>query len=359
MSVRNCLREIINESIGELHSKIEKELGNVKEAKDFLKKIKFNDLFKVHPLLGKSIDFGNLARNIKKFEPYKKLEEKLKEVSERKIRPEDINEIRKLIEDLAEDAIDWLIRQWSDTKAGLRPIHAPGSVSRDEARNLYFGEKYTKEMLEDLAKKLCRSIALGNNVGIYSEDEEFMRELKQLIPGFSSIRLDPKELGISKYEARHPYATLLSFILWLSSRDSSDSILNILKTSPLVLFFVPSREEREKWKTIGLPRLDFFVNYWILNDKNREKLEDLRKLIKDFINNARTGAKRKGETKKAENMIELVMKYYESICQKLLEHGNLDLYSVRRIIEIATEAIAIWDLKINLKPLGSIALNST
>jgi hypothetical protein len=339
-------------------------------VRDFLREINFSGKICAHPLIRSAVNIPNMmkSKNVKGSEYYKKLNDKLIRILKEGMKAEDIIEIKDLLENLKNKAIDYITEQEvGKIEQGLRHIHAPGSVAKSEGRNLYFpGEKYAQETLYRLASRLCDSIALGDSIGIYSENEDLMVRFKQLAyQKFKSkfkIELKGKDLDISEDEANYPYAVLLGFTFWLAKlllieeeheiRALVQSILDYLKTSAISLFFMPP--EKEKWSTINLPRLDIFIDKWVLNEESRDKIETLRSELKHFITDARRKAKREGEVKEIENTIDLLMNNYDAFCHRLIEYGDLDLYALRGMMDIIVDLGTKYGLKMYLKPLGSV-----
>jgi len=369
--LKGIVEEISTNEIQDALEKVIKERPrNIAES--FLDEINFSGKLRIHPLVGKVgkgnvrvIDMGNLMRNIRRSEYYKKLHEKLTEISKQQVTIEDIIEVKNFLENLKNKAIDFIVRQTGKTEQGLRHFHAPGSVAKSEGRNLYFpGEKYAQEILYQLASRLCNSIALGDDIGIYSENEVLTIQFKQLAyqKFKSKFKIELKDLEISEDEGDHPYAVLLGFVLWLIKlllieeeheiRILIQSILDNIKTSAISLFFMP--QEVEKWSTINLPRLDVFVEKWILNKESRDRIETLRNELRHFIVTARKEAKRKGEIREVENTIDLLMNNYDAFCRRLIEYGDLDFYALRRMMDIIVDLGTRYGLKIYLKPLGSL-----
>jgi hypothetical protein len=328
-------------------------------AEQFLSEIRFQNKITTHPLLRKVVDLGNLKRSITSNDSYKHLNDRLLDIIHRG-KPEitDISEIQVDIANLIDTALDFIInKQVCGAEKGLRNIHAPGSVAKTEALNLYFpGEKYTDEELSELALRLSSSIAIGENLGLFSENSKLMKELKQLSSQYfgKPYRIDNlKDLDISVYESNYPFATLLGFLLWLAmKRDRSignerellNSIINELKKSSIILYFIPGGE-REKWKTIRIPNLDAFVNNWILDRNNRDSIQGLRGVINSIISGVRKASKGRS---KLNNIMLVLMNYYESLCQRLIYYGDLDLYAMRRILDIIMEISAELDLRPDL-----------
>jgi hypothetical protein len=361
---------------------IKKRPKNVVEG--FLEEVGFGKSGKRscnHPLVGKAIDWGTFARKVKTSESYNKLNRRLIEILERELKVEDIAEVSELLNDLRGQLIDYIItKEIRGAEKGLRHIHAPGSVARREGRNFYLpGEKYTDDTLCQLASRLLNSIALGDALGIYSESENLMLGLRQLAgQKFGSqksesqkfgakFRIEPKDLGINENEAIRPYAALLGLILWLMKelmveeelelKSLIQSILNELRVAPICIFFMPSergRRGKERWSTIYLPRLDIFLDRWIFDEKARKEIENLRDGLKKFIAAAYRAARREKKMSEVENTIDILMDNYDAFCRRLMEHGSLDLYATRRMMDIIVDLATKYGLHMYLRPLGSI-----
>jgi hypothetical protein len=350
----------INEIQSTLEVIIEEKPSNITES--FLRGINFLGKLRIHPLIGKAIDLGNIIRDVRRSEAYEKLNEKLVEILKKQVEKEDLVDIKNLLEDLRARAIDYIVKQTGKVEQGLRHIHAPSSVAREEGRNLYFGERFTQEALYKLASRLCDSIALGEALGIYSEDEGFMLDLKQIayLDFKCSFKIELERLGVYEYEANHPYAVFLKFILWLMNKIDVEedfekkrlviSILDRLKTSAISLFFMPP--DREKWCTIVLPRLDIFIERFIQSKESRMRIETLTNGLHNFITVAIREARRKREGEKVRNIIDLLMNNYETFCRRLIEHGALDFYAIRNMMDIIVDLSTKYNLKLSLKPLG-------
>jgi len=365
--LRDVLKSIIEDiTVEEIEHAIEeviKERPN-EPAKQFLSEIRFQNKITTHPLLRKVVDLGNLKQSITRNDSYKHLNDRLLDIIHRG-KPEitDISEIQVDIANLIDTALNFIIKQACEAEKGLRNIHAPGSVAKTEALNLYFpGEKYTDEELSELALRLSSSIAIGENLGLFSENSKLMKELKQLSSQYfgKPYKIDNlKDLDISVYESNYPFATLLGFLLWLAmKRDRSignerallNSIINELKKSSIILYFIPGRE-KEKWKTIRIPNLDAFVNNWILDPNNRDSIQGLRGVINSIISGVRKASKGRS---KLNNIMLVLMNYYESLCQRLIYYGDLDLYAMRRILDIIMEISAELDLRPDLHYISRI-----
>jgi len=364
---RNILETLAGEvNIDEIQNAIdrivEEEPDNVTEG--FLKEVNFWRKLSTHPLLRVVIDWGNLLREIKKSEHYKKLDEKLINILKLgEIKEEDIIEIKNLLKVLKDEAMDFITRQTGKVEQGLRHIHAPGSVAKKEGRNLYFGEQFTQEVLYNLAARLCSSIALGDNLGIYSEDKDLMQEHKQLavlhFNSLSPFKIELKDLGVNEHETNHPYVVFLKFILRLvkmfyaeenyDKKKRISLILDRLKTSTVSLFFMPPN--KEKWCTIMLPRLDLFINKWIMNEESRERIEMLFNVLHNFIDKAAEEAGKKRESKWIRNLIDILMGNCDVLCYMLIEYSVPDFYSLRNIMDIMVDLGTRYDLKLYLKPL--------
>jgi hypothetical protein len=365
--LKDALKNIIeNITVKEIESTIEKIIKEKPSnpAEEFIKGVGLQDKIGMHPLLRKVLDLGNLARSIRRSSSYNDLNRKLLDIIHRgKPKIADISEIQGIIVKLIDSALDFIVKQACEAEKGLRNIHLPGSVARTEALNLYFpGEKYTTEKLSELTLKLCNSIAIGKSLGLFSENLELMKELRQLSSQYfgKPYKIDNLEdLDISEYESNYPFATLLGFLMWLAmkydqtvgdERELLNSILNELKKSSIILYFIPGGE-REKWGTISVPNLDAFINNWLLDRNNRNSIQDLRKAINSIINVVKKAGK---DRTKLNNITQILMNYYEPLCQRLIYYGDLDLYAVRRILDIIIELSAEYELRPDLHYMSRI-----
>jgi hypothetical protein len=365
--LKDALKNIIeNITVKEIESTIEKIIKEKPSnpAEEFIKGVGLQDKIGTHPLLRKVLDLGNLARSIRRSSSYNDLNRKLLDIIHRgKPKIADISEIQGIIVKLIDSALDFIVKQACEAEKGLRNIHLPGSVARTEALNLYFpGEKYTTEKLSELTLKLCNSIAIGKSLGLFSENLELMKELRQLSSQYfgKPYKIDNLEdLDISEYESNYPFTTLLGFLMWLvmkydqtvgDERELLNSILNELKKSSITLYFIPGGE-REKWGTISVPNLNAFINNWLLDRNNRNSIQDLRKAINSIINVVKKAGK---DRTKLNNITQILMNYYEPLCQRLIYYGDLDLYAVRRILDIIIELSAEYDLRPDLHYMSRI-----
>jgi len=325
----------------------------------------FWEKFKKHSLIRKAIDWGGQARDIEKLNSFKKIQEEINELRKRgieKIGEKDIEEILKLLENLKNEVLDSIVKRYGNVEQGLRHPHAPGSAAKNEIRNLYYPkESYTKDTLYKLASRLCDSITLGDDIGVYTDDEDLMELLRELVKETfnESFRIDLGKVNIDREETNYPYITFLKFILYLKKTELTiteeskkillQKILAKLKQSPVYLFFMPGRE-KERWATIILPRLDLFMEHWIENNESRERLDNLNDSISTFIQQAR-----KKKEKKIENYIDLLRNNYEILCYNLIAYGIPEYYAMRNILDIMIEISYIYDIKFYAKAITLLA----
>jgi len=362
--IKNRLAEVCEKiSVSEIEDALQslKDKGTEDIVENFLQQI--TNKLSQHPIIGKAVKpyLSHAKRHLRETEYYKELTEKIIKILKEEATPQDLIQIKKCLDNLRDELIDYLTDLVCDVKKGLRHIHAPGSVATTEGMNLYFGEEYTQETLCRLALRVCGSIALGNYLGLYSEDDILMLSLKQLIIQHfkSSFKIGLKYINVYENEADRPYALLLGFIIWLSKKfeeeplkPSIQPILEGFKKSSLILFYLPP--QTEKWCTIGLPRLDSFINNWILDEERRMKIEKLRGELNNFILNLKKRSKARTVGKEVEKDIEFIMNNYEAFCKTLIEEGILDFYAMRRVIDVLIELTSNYDLRIFLATLGSL-----
>jgi flagellar biosynthesis chaperone FliJ len=360
---REKLKRISGEfSIKEVINYIEKLIkeDSNKKRKEYWDEL-FWEKFKIHPLIRKAIDWGGQVKLSKKLDSFKKIQEKINEISKkggRGIEAEDIEEIKNLLEVLKNDVLNSIAERYGDVEQGLRHLHAPGNVAKSEGINLYYSkESYTKDTLYKMASRLCDSITLGDDIGVYTDDEDLMEKLRELVKETfnESFRIDLNKVNIDKDETSYPYITFLKFILYLkkielTTKEESikillQKILEGLKRSPIYLFFMPGGEG-ERWATIILPRLDLFIEKWVEKDELRERLDNLNDNISTFIQLAR-----KKKEKKIENYIDLLRNNYEILCYNLIAYGIPEYYSMRNILDIMLEISLIYDIKLYAKAI--------
>jgi len=310
------------------------------------------DLF-VHPIVSKTIELGNLGKDLKKDPNYEKLSEKIFEIMKRR-KPtiKDYNDITELVRKLIDKMITYIVQRAGESEKGLRHIHAPGSVTKGEARNLYFGERYNADILLNMALRQCSSLFVGNDIGISFEDEEFYRDLTRMLERKygSTIELPAHELGISKYEYRRPYTVLVKFFLWLYQKYDEENfeekeflriLLDRLKNTSITLYFTPGKE-KDKWCLISIPRIDQFASRWLEDKEQRTKLEELDLKLNIFISEL---IKKAGRQREIENIVELIMHNYELLSQQLLLFGTVEYASLRNIINLVTELAIRYDVQ--------------
>lgn len=356
--IKYPLTKDVSEALGRELERTKKAKGFKKEVvENVLKNLGFWKKLSKHPIVGKSIEWGNPSKQCKRQPEYKELSKKIIEIMERqKLIPTDCKDITELLKKLIDIMINSLIHWMGESEKGLRPPHAPGSVTKDEARNLYFGERYDDKNLFNMVLRLCNSFPIGNDIGIYFEDEELRRELMQRFEkGYGSrIELPLEELKISRYERQKPYVVFMKFLLWLyreydeaepEEKISLKILLDHLKNASATIYFTPGRE-KEKWCMISVPRIDWFASRWLEDKEQKTKLEELGETLNNFTNGLikKAGRQRRG----AKNIIELIMHNYELLSQQLLVFGMVDYTSLRNIVNLVTELAIRYDVKTSM-----------
>jgi len=363
-SLEEITGSIYMEDIEQMISKTrEKKSKKDKETDEILDII--SERLKSHPLIKKVIDQGNISKYIRRrSDNYKKLKKLLESKQGESLSPVEMNEAKRLMQRILDDVKQYIVNQAIKTEQGLRRMHSPGSVAKSEAMNLYFsGEKYSENILTDLASKLYSSIALGDSVGIYTEDEELLEYLRQLIAQKfdrkARYKISADKLGISDYESKYPFSTFLGFLFWLmdyydqaegDEKNLLTSIIDGFKRSSVTIYFMPS--EKEKWRIINVPRLEIFIDIWMLNRDNRTTLREFRDELINTIKRARRKAQK--DKTKIDKVADIIMNNYEIFCQRLITYGDLDLYALRRIIDIVIDLDSSYDIGLNLSKLGKL-----
>lgn len=345
------IKEFLMEDVENIIEGVQESKEEIREAVNRgLKKVGFWSDLCEHPILRKGVDWGGVGREIKRKGTYKKVIKVLEEIRQKKSASvTQTFELRRLLKDLRYQIIDFVTTRAGETKKGLRHFHAPGSVTYVEARNTYFGEEYTAEILYGMALRLAASVCLGEQVGVYFEGAQ--KELEQ----FSQQRfgskwaIPPREIGISKYEMTKPYLTLMKFLLWLwcqipiekesPHKELLQNLIQQIKQSSAVLYFTPGAD-KVRWRMITVPRLDFFTMRWLESEERRKEIEQLMEGLTRLVNHV----SQKVQEKKAENTIELLMTNYEVLSRRLFEFGTSEYYALRNIVNLTIELSVRYDI---------------
>lgn len=237
-------------------------------------------------------------------------------------------------------------------KRDLRPIHMPGSVGFREARNLYFGERYDEKALLKSATKLLSSICIGPNVAICFADEFLQRDLRKCISDFGQHILgrDLRELMIHDIENDKPYICVLKLLLWLYDHAKArgySHVIDLIRKTEGMIYFAPG-VERAKYSTIPLPRLDVFFHTWLDKTDRRNVLKTMRDTLYHFTQRVRINARRKKETKIAQDKLNLLTTYYDMLCERVLKSCLIDLELLRRMTDIVLELSERYNVHMSL-----------
>lgn len=321
------LREIPNECKAE-------------ETKRIAKGIK-NKIFEIkHPVVEKLIDWGNLKGRTKYAE---ELEQILENLVSKEIKREDYDKLGEKIEEFKRGLmgdIERLTR--GERERDLRPLHVPGSVGRDEARNLYFGEEYDKGALYRLAMRLLESVCFGSNIAIYFDNQELREDIRKIfLREFGSCHVvgdNLNNLKVHPLETRSPYIILMKFLLWLYKYIEADQqwhrIIDLLEQTEGVIYLTPGNE-KVNYSTIPLPRLDIFCVNWLMVAERRKALEEMKDSLFSFMREIEKSAKKLKRQKAAQNELRVLVTYYDMLCFHLLQSGFINHEPLRRIIDIA------------------------
>ena len=244
----------------------------------------------------------------------------------------------------------------SKKTSGISPLHIPGSVTRDEARNLYYGEEYDRLALANFSLQLLRSICIGRAISIYTDDEELLDQIKDVFTrSFGKRHIteyqELEELKIhGPSEQEKPYIVLFKFLLWLythyktvsdEERSLLQQILRRMRNTNITIYLVPA--ERAKYRTILIPKLELFFKRWIDKEKKRKALIHLRNNFYRFSSKGwRAG-------KDIQKIIEVFTNKYELFCHDLLKYGALNYEALREMINI------IIDLQKTFKEITGVS----
>jgi hypothetical protein len=109
--------------------------------------------------------------------------------------------------------------------------------------------------------------------------------------------------------------------------------------------------DKTKWRTINMPRLDFFIKNWLESEETTRNFEMMITTINDFLNLALREARTENELEKARNIVDLIMQNYEMLFQRLLEYGVPDYYSLKNMIDLMVELGIRYDIQKRLYSL--------
>jgi len=310
--------------------------------------VKIRDLLEIkHPILRKLADPGNMSRVISG-ETSRLIEEILDLIDS-----EDLEALRRL-ESLSEEflrrlrdiSIDFILKKTLEAENDLRPTMIPGSVGRDEVPNLYMPtESYGRDDRVRLALQLSRSVAVGDSVSIYF-DGPFHGYLRQRIRGrFSRPYLEHGDIGASRWEMEEPFVALLRILLWIygeiAGEKNRDEVIEMMKSSSGVIYFVPADGERRT--AFFFPQLSVFVDAWLLREDRRKALEDMLNSIKLASSSV---SKKKSDA--ASKQIELIYHYLNLLAISLLERASIPWEPLRRIVDIILDLAYRYDAPASL-----------
>ncbi len=304
-----------------------------------------------HPVARKMFDWGYLkgrtsyARDLKQV-IQDLLDRNITSLKDVKNLKEKINKLRMgMMKD-----IEQKIKRSKD----IRPEHAPGSVSRGEARNLYFGEFYNSKALYKLGTQLMNSICIGRDIAIYFDNQDLREDVREeLIREFDAYHILGKDLSrlkIHQTERREPYLVFMKFLLWLYEHIEVERlyhIVDLLKETQGIIYFAPGRE-KVNYSTIPLPRLDFFFTNWLEVNERRKTLEKIRDELYSFIQKIENNARRIRELQIARNKIGLLTTYYNALCAYLLRSSFINHECLRSIIDIVLELSDRYKVDVSL-----------
>ncbi|MEM3587873.1 MAG: hypothetical protein QXO71_11200 [Candidatus Jordarchaeaceae archaeon] len=230
--------------------------------------------------------------------------------------------------------------------SGISPLHVPGSVTRFEARNLYYGEQYDHQALASFSIQLLNSLCVGDAISIYTDDEELLDWINSVLTrSFGGRHITEartlKDLKIHRVSEREKsYIVLFKFLLWIytyyervSNEDEKtllQQIITRIRNTNIIMYLVPS--EKAKYRTILIPRLEYFFTRWIDKEEKRNALIRLRNNFYNF------SSEMWEKGKDAQKIIEIFTDEYESFCHGLLKYGVPNHEKLREMINIVIDA---------------------
>lgn len=360
----------IVDKIRQEHKKIKEKTYRIppKEVSKAAKAIRNEICDCIHPLVKKMLDWGYLKGRT---EYGRMLEGVIEDLLIKNIESSaEVKMLERKIEEFKEGILKDICKIVKGLGGDLRPLHAPGSVSRNEARNLYFREVYNKQALSQLGTWLLSSICVGKSFAVFFKNEtlrdEMSTELLRNFKAFHILSRHLRKLCIHPLEMNKPYLVFLKFLLWIYERYETESeadakgrlhrILNLLKETEGIIYFAPGKD-KAKYSTIPLPRLDFFLSNWLEVEKRKNALKRARDSLYYFMQDVIRSAAKKKERKLAQDKLELLATYYDMFCTELLRSGFISYESLRRIINLVVELSDRYkDIYVNLSFFKELTL---
>jgi len=321
-----------------------------------------------HPVANKLIDWGNLKGRAKNTKRLRQIIETLLTKS-LPSKPDErlkmVKEIDSCIKGLNKELMEGIEQKIKSAKKGISPLHVPGSVTHDEARNLYLEESYNDQALLQSAHRVLSSICIGDDIAIYFASDELRDALNEDLRRTLGLRhvVDENLLNLKVYpriEEDKPYLIFMKFLLWLRGRAEVSEekkrlsrILDLLRETEGTIFFTPDRE-RMKYSTIPLPKLDAFFLYWLDIEERRRVLVQMRNELYRFMDDVLNSAGKVGERKKAKNELELLAVAYDIFSRELIRSSFIVHEPVRRIVDIVVELSLRYGVSANLHFLRNL-----
>jgi len=335
------------------HEKIE-----TKQVEDVANKIVKSIFECKHPVVKKLIEWGWVGRMRSRTE-LKELVENLL-INDVKSK-EDLQKLVHAVECFKEDVRKGLKNKAERRQGDITHLQVPGSVAYQEARNLYYGERYAENALFSLSEQTMSSMCLGMNIAVYFANEELQEMLRRSLEikfGSSHVLEENlKKLRIYRgVEDGRPYIAFIKFLLWFyeeyekTEEDKKDDfryILELLKETEGIIYFVPG-QERERYSSVPIPRLDFFFSRWIDIEENRKTLIGLCNILYDFIRDVLKSAHRNRKERIAKEKLDLLMSCYDALFAQLLKFGTVNYEYVRKGIEFTIELSDQFNVPVSL-----------
>ena len=156
----------------------------------------------------------------------------------------------------------------------------------------------------------------------------------------------------------------MKLLLWLwkrfygeedvGRRELLQALITGIRRSGAVVYFMPGKD-KVHWRTIAIPRLDFFISRWLEDEKERMKIEEMAENLGDLLGKLSNSARKKGEQRVAENMINLLLKAFEEFAQKMIESGVPDPRALHELVALCIESTTRYNVYTPLTFVRSFA----
>jgi len=295
-----------------------------------------------HPVLKKLVDYGNASNYLN--DESTGIPQMATELYGDPNSDKALTVAQNLREIIRSKFAEYVASKLTQSEKGIRPAMMPGSVSRDEAVNLYYGdESYSADDTVQLALTLLKSIAVGPSVSVYFEDGfgDFINEISKH-GGF-----DMEEIGATRFESSYPFVTLVHLLIFVyenAGKDRNEVEQLMLQTSG-ILYLTPGKEH-DKYMTFAVPSLRAFLHGWLVDEKKRKSLEKMFSVANVIAKISFA------KSREVRGDLDKMYNYLEIIATHLIDDGSIPWQPLRQLIDSLISEV--FDLEAGSVYLGFV-----